>query len=824
VSTRGRPATRGPALVARAAGEPARGVRRTLAGLAFALLPLLAGAAAGADQRATEPVQQHAEQAARRASGPFGADEILARAEADQRFLREVMAIARQPDPTERLVAPLQEIDDGIRTLAANFTPHELRSLPPFGLESLDRYWSFYDARLGGWRNELQRITDRYTEASAGLARRKAAWEATLAAASAGALPHALGERVRAILGEIVQAEQALAAPLGDQVRLAIRADGVREGIAAGRRALDSESEELEHRMHRIDSPALSRLWADRASVDAGFSRLASVMRIQHTFVVQYLRTYAARHVVLALAALAALALLLGASRRSLAGSTQSSNQSAPSLFLRRPIASWMLLLLLLGVVYFDSDAPTTLLAAALILALIPVLRLLPRGVSEALGGWPYVLTAVYLLHQLRFLVVGAPLPQRLHLLATGILMLGSLLWLLARLRRTNGSFGTPARWAAVRLVVGLMAVALAAGLVSDVVGNVVLAQSMVGGVVTGAYAALVLFVATALVDAILALLLQRHAGSEFPAATRHAAPLVQILGRLARLAALAAWIVVLLKNFYVYRPVADWLAGVLKRPLGYGQVAVTLGGVLLFVVSVLVSFWLAKTIRAVLQDEVLPNIELPHGVGNSISTLTYYTVVTIGLLFALVAAGFELSDVSLVVGALGVGIGFGLQNVVNNFVSGLILMFERPIQPGDLIEVAGMTGKVQDIGLRATRVRTGEGADVVVPNSALVSEKLINWSLSDRSRRFDVDVRVAYGSDPQRVIELLIEAARTTPGVSASPEVSALFVGTGQRSLDFQIRAWTDDLNRWTALRSDVTLRAYAALAAAGVDFPAPM
>ena len=760
----------------RAASDPVQRALRTLACFVLALLPLVGGAAAGADRKAPQPGPENAEQADRRASGPLGADEILARAEADQRFVQRVAAIARQPDPTERLVAPLEEIDRGIRDLSATFTAHELRSLPPFGLESLRRYWSFYDGRLDNWRIELQRITDRYTEASAGLARRRAAWEATLAVASAGALPHALSERVRAILDEIAQAEQALAAPLGNQVRLAIRADGMHEGIDAGRLAIDAASEELEHRMHRIDSPTLSRLWTERASVEQGFVRLAAVLRIQHAFVAQYLQTYAARNVALTLAALAVLGLLLGVGRRRRSGSTQATTQPAPRTFLRRPIASWMLLVLL-GAVYLNSGAPTTLLAVALMLALIPVLRLLPQSVSGILGAWPYLLTVVYLLYQLRFLFVGVALLQRLHLLASGALMLVSLLWLLTRLRRTRGSVDAPAGWAAVRLIVGLMVVALVVGLISDVVGNVVLAQSMIGGVVTGAYAALVLFVAAALVNAILALVLERHAASEFSEATRHAVPLVQILGRLATFVALAVWVVVLLENFYVYRPVADWLDAVLRHPLGYGRVSVTLGGVLLFLVTVLVAFWLAKTIRAVLQDEVLPNVELPHGVGNSISTLTYYAVVTIGLLFALVAAGFELSDVSLVVGALGVGIGFGLQNVVNNFVSGLILMFERPIQPGDLIEIAGMTGKVEDIGLRATRVRTGEGADVVVPNSALVSEKLINWSLSDRSRRFDVDVHVAYGCDPQRVIELLVDAARTTPGVSASPEVSAIFV-----------------------------------------------
>ena len=109
------------------------------------------------------------------------------------------------------------------------------------------------------------------------------------------------------------------------------------------------------------------------------------------------------------------------------------------------------------------------------------------------------------------------------------------------------------------------------------------------------------------------------------------------------------------------------------------------------------------------------------------------------------------MSQLAIVVGALGVGIGFGLQNVVNNFVSGLILMFERPIQPGDVVEVSGTSGKVREIGMRATTLSTFEGADVVVPNGMLLNEKLINWTLSDMDRRIDVNVGVAYGTDPRQ-------------------------------------------------------------------------
>jgi small-conductance mechanosensitive channel len=215
--------------------------------------------------------------------------------------------------------------------------------------------------------------------------------------------------------------------------------------------------------------------------------------------------------------------------------------------------------------------------------------------------------------------------------------------------------------------------------------------------------------------------------------------------------------------------------------------------------------------------------MSLPRGVASSISSLTYYAMVIFGLLVALAAAGFEMSQFAIVIGALGVGIGFGLQNVVNNFVSGLILMFERPIQPGDVVEVGGTSGKVREIGMRATTLSTFEGADVVVPNGVMLNEKLINWTLSDMDRRIDVNVGVAYGSDPGRVLQLLMEVTRSTDGIATKPEPTVLFVGFGANSLDFAIRSWTNNFDEWVKIRSALTVRVHDALKDAGIEIPFP-
>jgi small-conductance mechanosensitive channel len=199
------------------------------------------------------------------------------------------------------------------------------------------------------------------------------------------------------------------------------------------------------------------------------------------------------------------------------------------------------------------------------------------------------------------------------------------------------------------------------------------------------------------------------------------------------------------------------------------------------------------------------------------------YVIVVLGFCWAVLASGMEMSRFSVLVGALGVGIGFGLQNVVNNFVSGLILLYERPIRVGDVIEVGTVTGTVTHIGIRSSMLRTFQGAEIVLPNSTLVSNQLTNWTLSDQVRRVEIEVGVAYGSDASKVQELLLEAARENAEVLRHPAPMALFTGLGDSALGFELRFWTDRFDRHTAIASEVRAAVVAKLAGAGISIPFP-
>jgi len=222
------------------------------------------------------------------------------------------------------------------------------------------------------------------------------------------------------------------------------------------------------------------------------------------------------------------------------------------------------------------------------------------------------------------------------------------------------------------------------------------------------------------------------------------------------------------------------------------------------------------------LEEDVLPRTNLERGIPHAISNTAAYAVSSIGFVLALGAAGIDLSRVTVLAGAFGVGIGFGLQNIVNNFISGLILLYERPIQIGDTVEVGTLTGEVKRIGIRSSTLRTFQGAEVIVPNASLIAEKVVNWTLSDRQRRIELPLGVAYGTDPQRVLEILLGVANASPEILKDPPPLALFRGFGDSALNFELRVWTG-LAAYLEVHSRIAIAVNTALREAAIEIPFP-
>lgn len=297
----------------------------------------------------------------------------------------------------------------------------------------------------------------------------------------------------------------------------------------------------------------------------------------------------------------------------------------------------------------------------------------------------------------------------------------------------------------------------------------------------------------------------------------------IATLGKLIRLAMFFLFLTVLPRLSALVSVLYDAVGKFVQTEHSLGTVSVSVVDLFALVFGPVIAIYVAKFVRFTLDEDVFPRLPIATGASSAASRMIYYLVVGIGIFLAIAAAGVELSRLSLLIGALGVGIGFGLQSIVNNLVSGLVLAFERPFQVGDLIAVGPITARVRDIGLRASRVRTLEGAEMIVPNADLVSGNVINWTLSDRMRRLDVPIGVEYGADPGKVRELLLGVAEENDVVAKHPAPVALFTAFGESSLDFKLRAWISDALDWPKTMSDLNEAVYTALTEAGIKIPFP-
>ena len=202
-------------------------------------------------------------------------------------------------------------------------------------------------------------------------------------------------------------------------------------------------------------------------------------------------------------------------------------------------------------------------------------------------------------------------------------------------------------------------------------------------------------------------------------------------------------WGILTLNLFSVRETLFNFVIEWLTADLVIGSIAISLSDVIIFAITVWLAFALSRLIRFVLEEDVYNRVNLGGGVPYAISTMLHYVILVIGFVMAIAALGFDLTKFTILAGAFGVGLGFGLQTIVNNFVSGLILLFERPVKVGDTVQLGEHQGDLNGIGLRASVLRKVDGSEVIVPNSKLISEEVINWTLSDQQRRIDISVGV---------------------------------------------------------------------------------
>jgi small-conductance mechanosensitive channel len=459
------------------------------------------------------------------------------------------------------------------------------------------------------------------------------------------------------------------------------------------------------------------------------------------------------------------------------------------------------------------------------VLVVFAMISLTIPTINHRLKKGLYALGVLFLIDMVRHIFAGASLLDQLLIVSESFIGISLMLWTLfyGNLRISSIQAEDSKQLQFFRMVAIIILIILSVGLVSGVLGFVLLARLLVSGIFIGAAMALTLSIIIKLLCGLLAYCLRIWPLNLLNMVRHHRNFLEGRFYRILVWGAIVVWLIRVLDYFGLLQPALLLSKAVFAAKLERGSVSISLEDAFAFILTLWVAYLLSAIIRFVLDEDIYPRTKISRGVGYTASRILSYLILTIGFILGLGVFGIDLTKVTVLLGAFGVGIGFGLQNVVNNFVSGLILLFERPIHVDDTVEVANIRGTIRQIGIRASILRSRQGADIIIPNSQLISDQVTNWTFTDRYHRIELQVGVDYSSPPKKVIAVLSSVASAHPKVLKYPSPKAILTEFSDSSINYELRFWIDDPVHWAWYKSDVAVAVYEAIHEAGMSFPFP-
>ncbi|HIL81181.1 MAG TPA: mechanosensitive ion channel [Myxococcales bacterium] len=489
-----------------------------------------------------------------------------------------------------------------------------------------------------------------------------------------------------------------------------------------------------------------------------------------------------------------------------------------------RPIALGLLLSFVFALPIF-ADSLRSLEYALAAIAVIPAVLILRKIVEPQFYSILNIALVVYFLENLRAISVDFSVLSR-ALFLTELVFLVLSAWRWTQPRRLEGITWTDHQGPAFQvLTYGLRAIlALSAiALLANAIGFTFLSQLLGTAIAFGIYAAVVLYGSFRILGACAAIAMNVHPLARLGMVRRNKSLLRSRIRLVLGVLACGLWIRAVLLRLELWPGLSRTWDALLSTQIPLPQISITVGDILTSVLVFYGAVLLSRFIQFMLSEDIYPRLGTRTGRSSAISTLLHYVVLILGFFLAAIALGFDANRFTLLAGAFGVGIGFGLQTIVNNFISGIILLTEQPVQVGDTIEMGTVFGEVRRIGIRSSTVRTFQGSEVIVPNADLIALQVTNWTLSDRKRRIEIPVGVTYGADPDHVLEVLSRIAEDEPGILPEPKAQGLFRGFGESSLDFELRAWTDDFDRFLVLKSKLCAKIVTSFRVEGIQIPFP-
>jgi potassium efflux system protein len=672
--------------------------------------------------------------------------------------------------------------------------------------------WEKFGVRLSVSAHELTQHSSGLEEQLVRLDQLNKTWQATLQSAKQPQTPPPVLQSVQSVVDSVERTQQA--AESGRDHVLTLQGH-LSEQEARVRRALSSIEQAENRALQNIFVRDSQPIWSLQTSLSTEWEKhsgesFSSQMETSAAFSKRLPFTFLIHALFIVL--VATVLHWMRRRIRKLAEEKPDLERALPILDL--PVSTaFALSILLIPLIY--EQAPRFIFAIMGAVTIIPTALVLRRLLAR--NSYPILnaIVIMYFVGQLRILAASLPVLARVIFLGQVLGAIVFLVWVLRSWRLPPEAAETRGRvWRTIRAIAKIGLIILPAAFLANIFGYVNLGNLF--GIIffRSAYIAAMLYTAIRIIEGLMIIALQVRPLGSLRVISLHRQMIQGRTCRVLEFLAFLFWLNVLLSFFGLRTPLIASIEAALNATLAIGSFSITPGHILAFLIAVWASFLVSKFLRFVLEEDVYHHLHLARGIPYAISTMLHYVILLLGFFVALGALGIDLTKVTILAGAFSVGIGFGLQNVINNFVSGLILLFERPIKVGDVIEVGGNVGEVSRIGIRASVIRTADGSEVIVPNGSLISSQVTNWTFSDRQRAVEISVNVAGGADPQRVVELLKSTAAAHPGVTKEPLPQVYVTNFSAGAVTFQLRAWTDRHEDWTQLRSDLSVAVNEALA----------
>jgi potassium efflux system protein len=749
--------------------------------------------------------------------------EITSRADETLTSLNKIVADTEPIASVTTIEEDLPETLDSLETLYLNPRLKELENLNLRMLQNLSQEWSLYFKQLDGWKETLQGRSQDLEKQSHNLKEMTDIWHLTEENAIREKAPRAIRERVKSTLKEIGTIEIKVSPRLNTVLVLQNQISNVQIKINDLLSRIKKTEQETRNQLFVIDSPALWEAFkVDSDSLQFTSQLQASweeLFRSNIAFLTANENRFYFHLVIFAILII----LMLYLNRRNKRDNLFNEDDKAlkaSAYFVSRPFSAAMLIALILSI-WIYPEGTSTVAEFIMFLFLIPVLRLIPGMLPAEIRKPVYFLYAMFVIDILQKNALGFVLLQRILLLLVTIVAIIIILWLW----RPKGPIRnkTDQSWKVLlRRASPVILLLLIVAFIGNLVGGVSLASTIGWGFVESGYILVALIISSMVGTGLVTVLIRRRRKKASQFVKTYALKMERWAYLTINLIAFLIWARATLKIFGFLQPFYDWFEDTLSHTWTVGTLEISAEAIFDFIVITILTFVIVRVIRIFLDMEVFPRIKLPRGIPGAISMVIRYTLVVAGILIALSSLGIDLGKFGLLAGALGVGLGFGLQNIIANFVSGLILAFERPIQVGDTVQVDTVFGNVQSIGVRSSTIKTFDGSEVIVPNADLISNRVTNWTLSDKRRRMELPVKVAFGYDPHQVLELILSVAKKHPDVLEDPEPFSVFNGFGDNYLDFTLYYWIPT-NLFFKVKTEVALGVHDLLISKGIEPPIP-